>query len=337
MIQHIPYPSIEQFRHAIHKISNFVRKTGVDENGDPVYDETKALPALTFEGTVKSHGTNLAIARRRDTNEIWFQSRESIISMVKDNAGAARHFSSISPAFLFDVQGNEVVFYGEWVGKGIQSKVAVSQIPKTFILFDILVDGKFLPKAEVAKVKDYSARVYNIYEFPTWKIEIDFNKPEESQQKLIDITTQVADHCPIGKVFGIDSLGEGVVWRCITPGYEKPEFMFKVKDERHAKHEPKKTDNCDPDEVSKLQDLAGLLTPLWRMDQMIEKACDTNNGGEMDFKFIGNYLKLVNEDIIKEDSDLLNEAGVEFKDVNKYVADVAKKYFLRLINELKEK
>ena len=40
--------------------------------------------------------------------------------------------------------------------------------------------------------------------------------------------------CPAGAFFGVEGVGEGVVWRCITPGFQRPEFWFKVKGEKHS-------------------------------------------------------------------------------------------------------
>ena len=89
---HILYPSIEQYRNAIHKVTCTARRSGTDANGDPIYDGGKVLPVLTYEGTVKLHGTNAAICKDFHTGEIWFQSRENVITLEKDNAGFVRHF-----------------------------------------------------------------------------------------------------------------------------------------------------------------------------------------------------------------------------------------------------
>ncbi len=45
------------------------------------------LPELEFSGSVKLHGTNAAIGFTPD--DVWFQSRENIVTYEKDNAGFA--------------------------------------------------------------------------------------------------------------------------------------------------------------------------------------------------------------------------------------------------------
>jgi hypothetical protein len=334
MPTHISYPSIEQFRNAIRNVSQKARYAGKDSNGDSVYDNLKPLPILTFHGGVKLHGTNFAIGLNRTTNEVWFQSRENIITPEKDNAGSATYFHNKNLSTLFHpLPGNEILIYGEWCGGNIQKGVALNKLPKMMVIFDILIDGEWQPKEVVSQIKDSSIQAFNIYDYPTWEIEIDFNRPEESQNKLVELTTKVADHCPVGLAFGSDGIGEGIVWKCITEGYANPKFSFKVKDERHANSPVKTLNPVDSEKISQLRVLAEKITPTWRLSQMMEKACDLNNGGAIDRAKIGEYLKLVNQDVIKEESDVIKEAGFEYKDVAKFVGDIAKKYFYQQENE----
>ena len=91
-MKHIRYPEIEQFRNAIHKVTCAARHTGVDAGGDPIYDHTKVLPTLTYEGTVKLHGTNAAICFNIAEHELWFQSWGVRSYPEKDDAGFVQHF-----------------------------------------------------------------------------------------------------------------------------------------------------------------------------------------------------------------------------------------------------
>lgn len=54
-MQHVKYPSIDQFRNAITSVRNFTRYAGKDEQGNPVYN-TDPLPVIKYTGTVKLHG-----------------------------------------------------------------------------------------------------------------------------------------------------------------------------------------------------------------------------------------------------------------------------------------
>lgn len=331
MATHIKYPSIEQFKSTIHNVKSHAQFAGKDENGDAIYDYLRPLPVLDYQGVTKLHGTNFAMGRIKSTGEIWFQSREQIITPEKDNAGAARFFHDKDLNSLFDkIPGETVIVYGEWCGKGIQSKVSISQVPKRLVIFDILADDRWLRAKEVAAVKDESIEVYNIYDYAVFNTRIDFNDPGVAQNELIKITTGVADCCPVAQAFGVEGIGEGVVWRCVTPGYESPKFFLKVKDERHSPSKVTTLKEVDTEKNAKMRALAEKLTPSWRLEQALVEVCGLNNpGGFISLAKIGEYFKAVNQDINKEEKETMVEAGVEdFKDVVKYVTQISKAYFI---------
>jgi hypothetical protein len=101
-----------------------------------------------------------------------------------------------------------------------------------------------------------------------------------------------------------------------------------VKGELHAgKSKVKTLNKVDDEKVRKTLELAEKVTPTWRLAQMLETSCDFMNGGTLDRSKLGEFIKLVMADIIKEDMDLLVEAGLEPKDIGKYVSDIARRYF----------
>ena len=79
MKKHVKFPSIEQFRNVIANVNRTFNFTGLDENGEPMYDVTKNKPVLTFDGTVKLHGTNAGVCYN-ETGGLWAQSRTGIIT-----------------------------------------------------------------------------------------------------------------------------------------------------------------------------------------------------------------------------------------------------------------
>jgi len=103
---------------------------------------------------------------------------------------------------------------------------------------------------------------------------------------------------------------------------------FKVKGELHAgKSKVKTLSKVDDEKINKAREIADKVTPSWRLAQMIEKSCNLANGGELDRAKLGTYLKMVMDDVIKEDLDILVEAGLEPKDISKYISEIARKYF----------
>ena len=247
MKTHYPFPSINQFRHAIRDLKNRACYVGKDDNGDPVYDWTKPLPKVLFQGTVKLHGTNAAIVLDLNTHDIYAQSREHVISPEKDNAGFARwvadNQAAIQQMILRRFDGlsrpEKIVIFGEWAGKGVFSNVGVGQLPKMFIPFGAKhISGEEAEWAAHGWVDCPEINIYNIGRAPTYEVEIDLAYPEACLAKLEELTAQVGAECPFAKLLGATAengpiIGEGIVWKPV--GDLDYRFAFKVKDEKHQK------------------------------------------------------------------------------------------------------
>lgn len=344
MKKHISYPSIEQFRNVIANVNRRYDFVGLDENGDAIYDGTRTKPTFTFKGTVKLHGTNAGVSFNE--SGYWIQSRENIITPEKDNAGFAffvesnkevfkKFVDQINSANFFDLHNNTVTIYGEWAGGNIQKGVGICNLPKSFFIFGIKVtphttseeEQKAKPAFWIPShyLKSPENNIYNIEDFQTWEIDIDFNKPETVQNKLSELTLAVEAECPVAKAFGFSGIGEGIVWSC---NVDDTVLRFKVKGELHAgKSKTKTLSKVDDAKINKAREVADKVTPVWRLAQMFEKACDIMNGGVIDRSKLGEFIKLVINDVIKEDGDIIVEAGLEPKDVNKYISDIARRYF----------
>ena len=70
------------------------------------------------------------------------------------------------------------------------------------------------------------------------------------------------------------------------------------------------------------------------MQHGIEKVFTSVNK-PLDIKEIGNFLKWIVGDVIKEESDTLKDNGLEPKDVNGAISNIARNWFLVKWNDLK--
>lgn len=335
----IKYPKIGQFTNAVQTILRKVNFVGLDENGDAIYDPSVPKPTITFHGTVKLHGTNASVAFNSQKG-IWYQSRENIITPEKDNAGFAFYAESNKDAFMriihdvaadndIDMFNNTITVYGEWAGKGIQKNVAISELDKTFYLFGIKISPFDTEKSaywvEHAHYDNPEAKIINIEGFDKYTVEVDFNNPKLSQNKFVELTEEVEKECPVAKTFGVSGIGEGIVW---TGEYKGNRYMFKTKGDKHAgKSKVKKTKKVDNAKLQLIINTVDKVTPVWRLDQMLTKACDLMNGGHIDRSKLGDYIRLVIKDIMEEEQHVINDAGLEPKDINKKVSEVARMYF----------
>lgn len=345
MKKFISFPDIEQFRSVVHNVKHKTSYRGKDEAGNAIHDYTIPCPTLKFEGTVKLHGTNSAVAY--DGEELWVQSRENMIDIEKDNAGFAMFMAANKEEFkrLFDVIGfqNKIVaIFGEWCGQGIQKGMAISSLPKMFVVFNIayaevndqnMVMKTWLSKEEVVKTMSTTKAFKCIYDFPHWYLDVDFNNPHEVQNKLTEMTLAVEEECPVGKQLGAVGIGEGIVWKCISEGFLDSGFWFKVKGDKHSKTKVKTLAPVDVERINNIKELVEKLTPIWRLEQMCTKTFDTLNGGKLDIKGMGDFIKNTMQDILKEEVDTLAASGFTTKDITSSVAAKCRSYLSEQLND----
>lgn len=331
MAEHIAFPSIEQFRHVIREVQHRARWAGTDENGDSIFDRTKPLPTLNFSGTVKLHGTNASVVLDRD--EIYFQSRNNIITPESDNAGFATWASNVPLEVWRSVfpTNEKVVIYGEWCGKNIQKGVAISELPKMFVIFKILVDGKFIDFKNKNKSELMQYSIYGIHDFPTFSIDINFNSPELSQNILCELTEQVEKECPVGKQFGVSGVGEGIVWSSTDPDYFGSKFNFKVKGEKHSASKVKTLAAVDAEKVASLNDFASKVVTENRCLQGVGYLREQHL--EVSEKSTGQFLRWLFNDVMKEEIDTIESSNIDPKNVSPIVSKYGKTWFFAYLNE----
>ena len=243
--------------------------------------------------------------------------------------------SMISVKEGIDCTKNTISIYGEWCGGSIQKGVAICNLPKSFFVFG----GKVTPHDESGAywvdytyLRDCDNLVYNIDDFPTYEMEIDFNEPQLVQNTLHDLTMEVEKECPVAKHFGHSGIGEGIVW---TGEFNGKSLRFKTKGDKHAGASKVKTvKKVDNEKLQKIIDLVDKITPVWRLDQMLTETCDLLNGGQIDRKHLGNYIKAVTADIVKEESDVIAGEGFELKDLTKRISQTAREFFFEKEKEV---
>lgn len=287
------FPSLNQFRNVVREVKSNHDYKGKDEQGNPIYLHDKPYPTLKFKGTIKAHGTNAGIVKYKD--RIEFQSRERVLSLESDNANFYSTFynKDLSNLFKYIEFEEYVAIYGEWCCGNIQKGVALTQIPeKKFIIFGLKVDDVWLDFNE--NLKDESLSIYNINQFKTYNIDIDFNNPELSQNKLIDMTIEVENECPIGKHFGVSGIGEGIVFQCET----NKDLIFKSKGEKHSVTKVKKLNSVDTEKLESVDKFVEYSCTENRLNQGLENV-------SLDVKNVGLFIKWIANDIIKEEQDTL--------------------------------
>jgi len=317
----IKYPSIEQYRNAIADIQKLTRsRLGKrDEHGELIEGQIKAwtFPTVEFSGSVKLHGTNAAVVIRDDTVE--YQSRNRVLTTDYDNAGFAAWASQHEDQWksIGKNLGGHIIIFGEWCGGSIQSNVALTGLPLMFVVFEAWhIDGLFI---DIDSLRGHlPEQTFLVTQFPTWKMTIDIENPQFSQNDLVEITNAVEAECPVGKHFGVSGIGEGVVWSADVYGQR---VRFKVKGREHSTHHVKVLAAVDVERVGTLNDfVANALTPS-RLDQGLDYLRE--QGLPITLQSTGDFIRWIIGDVFKEDADIIAASGLNEVDVRKRIGSTA--------------
>ncbi len=333
----IKFPSIEQFKNVIHEVTSDTRYSGKDESGKAIYNNVQ-LPVLTFFGTTKTHGSNGGISYYKLSDKIIAQSRSRQLSLDHDNLGFCAYvlkhedyWKNLCKNIVKEY--DSVTLFGEWAGPGIQSGVAVSLIPnKIFIIFSILFKkGDENYWVDTCGLKEYLpddiniVNAYNVEQFGLWEISIDFNSPALIQNTLIDITDSIEKECPVGKYFGISSIGEGIVF---SFNLEHKVYRFKVKGEKHSNSKVKTLAPIDEEAYNNAREFAKNYVTQSRLEQGIfylKNELDL----DIEIKNLGAFIKWVTDDVFKEESKNIAENDLDAKKVAKEIGNIARIWFMK--------
>jgi len=332
------YPSTGQFRQVVKYVQDITRYKGKDENNAPIFDMGAEMPVVEYIGTVKIHGTNGSLVMFED-GKIYCQSKERMLAFGCDNAGfweAMRHadlnalFGIVKERY-YEIHGCEAPYpiriSGEWAGGNIQKGVAVNGVEKFFAIFGIQCGEEWELIENYDDVKDPDSQIYNILQFKHYSITIDFNRPAEIQNKLIELTEQVEMECPVGLFFGQTGIGEGVVWK---PRIDRrlaatPSSWFKVKGDKHSSSKVKKLASVDTEKLESIKEFVEYAVTESRLEQGVGEV-------GLDITKVGEFIGWINRDIFKEEMDTLKDNKLEMRDIGKEVSNVARKWYINKIN-----
>jgi hypothetical protein len=374
MKRFITFGSIDQFNTVIKNVTRKAQFVSYDEvTKEVTIDRDAKLPTITATGSEKIHGTNASVCYS-NPDGFWVQSRKNIITPEKDNAACA--FSAyanedvwmeiilaLAKEHNINLDENIISVYFEWSGGNIQKNSALTGLDKRSMIFQYFKVSPIEPQlandgteisAKWMETKVYyeqdrsegsetwidntEKNIFNIMNFPLVEIEIDFNEPKMSQNKMIALVDEMEKNSPVGQAFGIENnIGEGYVF---TFEYNGEIHRFKVKGEEHSKGSGKvKTLKPVDEELEnrKRKFVNEIACTESRLQQMwTEIVHSVHNGDEtlMEMKNMGDFLRLVINDVIKEESDKMAEMGLEPKMVNSLTSAVARDFFKSKLTEV---
>lgn len=294
---------------------------------------------INLIGTVKIHGTNSSVGLDLKDNSLFYQSRNRVLSLDDDNYDFAKYIEDNKSEFLkiFDEIKNKInaekydsiIIYGELAGKGIQNKVAVSQIDRFFAPFSVIgVNKDTVDQLDVKLSVNESIRFYPVETFGVYNIQLDLDNVHLAQQEIKDLTISVENECPVGKYFGVSGTGEGIVFTD-----ETKQYSFKSKGEKHSVSKVKVIANVDIEKINKIKDFVDYSVTENRLNQGIEYLKEMNK--ELDISSMGDFLRWLANDVLKEEQDVISENGLDndLKAIMKSVSSKGRKWFMDKIDE----
>jgi RNA ligase-like protein len=341
----IPWPEIEGF----HNIRKFTAASAHPEilNGQSV---------VNYRCKVKLHGTNAAV-QLHDKGEIVCQSRESILTPEKDNAGFARWamtnkekwFGAVDKAYVAGLPG--IIIFGEWCGPGIQKGVAVASLPKkcfaVFAARPMDDSGKLIVEPE--ELRDLVKGIPDVYVLDWYtrtvaygsdtrvyaQVNVDWNASAEELTKITETingwVAEVEASDPWTKeVFGIEGTGEGLVFYPRSPEHltytDFSNLVFKAKGEKHKNIATAKPAQVDASTAASMDAFVTMVLTEARLEQGATKVALTP--GSYDQQQTGKFVSWILGDVEKEAQDELTASNLDWKQVQKPLQNKARQWYL---------
>lgn len=339
----IPFPHISLFRNVLAYVEHV--------NTDPeVPKQYRITSPVTFEGSIKLHGSNCGVVWSAADDSLTAQSREVGLTPTKDYKGFAkfvdehavqiRTLISITRGYLSE-DVRKVALYGEWVGVGVQSKskgAAVAKFdPKHWALFAawaVFGDGDPVDVTHlVLGALPVTDRIGNVRQAGNWTLVVDFSDPASitaAVDEAARITASIEAQCPYGKVYGLDGGGEGIVWMPV--GFrERQDLYWKHKTEAHSVVKEQKTLRerlvVAEDAQAAIAEFVTNAVTVNRLEQGID-ALDQQGMAPLTRAHTGRYIQWVAADVERECALELVQAGLTWKQVSNQVMSKAREFYL---------
>jgi hypothetical protein len=335
--QLVKWPHIEQFHNIRRGIVEACAETG------------ETPPKIKYKAKVKLDGTNGGVQVKPD-GSIAAQSHATVLNGHDNYEFSAwvhsqyEHFETIGKYLKLSENNKELTIFGEWCGKGIQKRTAVSQIGKRiFAVFAARLGDIYI--IEPSDLKILVGQHEDIYVIPwvdDFEIEIDYgdnDNLEASAKTLNELVAKIEACDPwVNLVFSVSGMGEGVVLYPTSLAkkdhsidcMDLSEYMFKAKGEKHQVVKQKEAVILDPERVASVSEFVAKFVTEQRLEQALQEACD----GKVDIKLTGKFIKWIGNDVMRESEDELSASGLVWKDVGKQVGKAAQTWYMDKVKSI---
>ncbi|KAL8708253.1 MAG: hypothetical protein Q9220_006830 [cf. Caloplaca sp. 1 TL-2023] len=209
--------------------------------------EDRLVPII---GSVKLHGAHADWCISSD-DAIRVQSRNVLeLSSSNDIYGLAafteplhdviirlrdcivRRYLELHPEVPRDWKG-PITISGEWCGQGIQKGVAISQLPRHFVIISIRIDSQWVSESDYSDIHSEAHGIFHIAKSGFYRMDLDLDDIDSGETTIQAMVADVEQVCPYGLTRSVTGRGEGIVWKAVD-SVHLPDLWFKSKGDSHA-------------------------------------------------------------------------------------------------------
>jgi len=319
----IPFPKIPSLRNLIGSMS---REEGFESAG-----------MMTFVGRPKIHGTNAGITLT-PSGQLLPQSRNRALTLGNDNMkfaswvkqneeelGSTLYHGLLGPVLpLAWPQDESITVWGEWAGPGVQRGVAVSRLShRMFFPFAYKVgEEKLRPTRAFEHELMHSVEFFGA---ETVRFNPATNEGlQEAVDRIQELTDAYEAKCPVAAHFGIEGMGEGLVW-----WDHHNHWLFKSKGEKHQQVRKPLPTPPDPEEAGRALAFAERVVTPARMEGAYSWLKEMNH--PLDQTSTGALIRYVLEDVRAECIEEFKEAQASWKLCGGQISRLVRQYFFEVV------
>ena len=202
--------------------------------------------------------------------------------------------------------------------------LGIAKLPLSFVIISARVNDSWVRDKEYAglEFEREEARIFHVIRGGMWKESVWLEDLEAAESKLCEISEQVAQKCPFAADFGIEGVGEGVVWK-MDHAPANPNLWLKTKGKAWvpksvAPRVRQAKDVLDAEEVAFAEGVAHQRRMEQGLEWMAEMGMDVREK-----KNAKEFAGWVEGDVLKEEKGEMKRLGLKEVAVMRKVKSLA--------------
>ncbi|KAL8737527.1 MAG: hypothetical protein Q9181_001579 [Wetmoreana brouardii] len=304
------YPKIGKLSDFLHKFKHVALSTRIT----PIVGHVKLHGAhadwvISTDDTIRVQSRN--VLELSASNDIYGLAaftapRNTVILRLRDEI--MRRYWKLNPNVPDDAR-YPITIAGEWCGRGIQKGMAISQLPRHFVIISIRVNNVWVAEGNYSDICDEANGIFHISKAPSYRLDLNMDDIDGSEAAIQTFVTDVEQTCPYGLARGVLGRGEGIVWKAVDY-VQDPELWFKYKADSTAVSHSWRLPAAAvaPNNRQREDNFAAAVVTNQRLEQGWEYLKEI--GVTRDEAGVGKFLAWITNDIFVEEEREMKEKDI---------------------------